>query len=378
MFAANTGNYNIAVGGSSLAANTGGEWNTALAKNALLSNTTGNYNVAVGGQALNSNTTANNNTAVGYQAAYSNTTGQYHTAVGMQAMYSVSGGDYNTAIGYHSLYSSTTGSVNTSVGMQALFANTTGNYNTTLGHYALGSNTTASYNTAVGYSAGSSITTGAKNTIIGSYNGNQGGLDIRTSSNNIVLSDGDGNPRLHCNSSGAWSGPQEFTQARGDAGFGFISDSTSGAGSGIVNYYSSMTSASNNTNCAHFRATTQGVSTWQLFGNGTSSFSSDERLKKNIETTRDGYLDDLAQLRVVKYNWHSDEDGTPKELGLIAQEVEQVFAGLVHTESEAIGDVADPKAIKTSVLPFMLLKALQEANDEIKSLKSRIEALETN
>ena len=27
------------------------------------------------------------------------------------------------------------------------------------------------------------------------YNGNQGGLDIRTSSNNIVLSDGDGNPR---------------------------------------------------------------------------------------------------------------------------------------------------------------------------------------
>ena len=79
---------------------------------------------------------------------------------------------------------------------------------------------------------------------------------------------------------------------------------------------------------------------------------------------------------MVKYNWHTDEDGTPKELGLIAQEVEQVFSGLVHTHDEAIGNVEDPKAIKTSVLPFMLLKALQEANDEIKSLKSRIEALE--
>jgi hypothetical protein len=32
--------------------------------------------------------------------------------------------------------------------------------------------------------------------------GNQGGLDIRTSSNNIVLSDGDGNPRLRIDSGG--------------------------------------------------------------------------------------------------------------------------------------------------------------------------------
>jgi hypothetical protein len=39
------------------------------------------------------------------------------------------------------------------------------------------------------------MTTGNNNTIIGRYNGNQGGLDIRTSSNYIVLSDGDGNPR---------------------------------------------------------------------------------------------------------------------------------------------------------------------------------------
>ena len=40
------------------------------------------------------------------------------------------------------------------------------------------------------------MTTGAKNTIIGAYTGNQGGLDIRTASNYIVLSDGDGNPRV--------------------------------------------------------------------------------------------------------------------------------------------------------------------------------------
>jgi hypothetical protein len=46
------------------------------------------------------------------------------------------------------------------------------------------------------------VTSGQKNTILGKYNGNQGGLDIRTSSNNIVLSDGDGNPRFYYTGSG--------------------------------------------------------------------------------------------------------------------------------------------------------------------------------
>jgi hypothetical protein len=41
------------------------------------------------------------------------------------------------------------------------------------------------------------VTTGAKNTILGRYSGNQGGLDIRTASNYIVISDGDGNPRMY-------------------------------------------------------------------------------------------------------------------------------------------------------------------------------------
>ena len=40
------------------------------------------------------------------------------------------------------------------------------------------------------------------NSIIGKYTGNQNNLDIRTSSNNVVLSDGDGNIRFYANSSG--------------------------------------------------------------------------------------------------------------------------------------------------------------------------------
>ena len=46
------------------------------------------------------------------------------------------------------------------------------------------------------------MTTGSKNVIIGGFSGNAGGLDLRTSSNNVLLSDGDGNVRFYANSSG--------------------------------------------------------------------------------------------------------------------------------------------------------------------------------
>jgi hypothetical protein len=140
----------------------------------------------------------------------------------------------------------------------------------------------------------------------------------------------------------------------------------------------SLESNGNNTSSYHLRATTQNIANWYLYGNGASSFSSDKRLKKNIETTRNGYIDDLMKLRVVKYNWRNDVDGTPKELGLIAQEVEQVFAGLVQDDLNKISENDDTvyKQLKISVLPFMLLKAIQEQQVIINDLKARIETLE--
>jgi len=128
---------------------------------------------------------------------------------------SVSG---NTAVGASALQANTTGSANTAVGASALSANTTASNNTAVGYFALyNSNRTTdidAYNTAIGYSSGSAITTGAKNTILGAYNGNQGGLDIRTASNYIVLSDGDGNPRLIGNGSGNFGVGQNPSSAK--------------------------------------------------------------------------------------------------------------------------------------------------------------------
>jgi hypothetical protein len=169
----------------------------------------------------------------------------------------------------------------------------------------------------------------------------------------------------------------------GTAVLGAINSTGSGNQFGIS---SSLGSTANNTSSAHFQGGTSGAGNWYLFGNGTTSFTSDQRLKKNIETTRDGYLADLARLRVVKYNWKNDTDGTPKELGLIAQEVEQVFAGLVQDDLNQISpdDQTIYKTLKQSVIPFMLLKAIQELkaiNDTqastITALTARVVALES-
>jgi hypothetical protein len=138
----------------------------------------------------------------------------------------------------------------------------------------------------------------------------------------------------------------------------------------------SLESNGNSSSSFHLRAVTQTVGIWTLAGNGVSSFSSDERLKKNIVTTRDGYLDDIMNLRVVKYHWHTQEDNSPKELGLIAQEVEQVFPNLVMEDNEELNGIKNPKMIKNSVIPYILLKAIQELKAENDSLKARIEALE--
>jgi hypothetical protein len=146
-------------------------------------NTTGSNNTALGSSALQYNTTASNNTAVGYQAGYSTTTGVENTFIGKGAGYANTTGSYSVHVGAGAGTSCTSGQ-NTLVGYSAGGSLTSGNYNTIVGP--------STPTSAAGYA----LTTGSKNTIIGGYNGNQYGVDIRTSSNNIVLSDGDGVPSV--------------------------------------------------------------------------------------------------------------------------------------------------------------------------------------
>jgi len=113
------------------------------------------------------------------------------------------------------------------------------------------------------------------------------------------------------------------------------------------------------------------------YANGTFAAVSDATKKKNVEDAR-SYLNDVMQVRVVKYNWITDEDETPKELGWVAQEVEQVFPGMVN-------EMGGSKLLKKEVFLPMLMKCVQELkaiNDAqaqtIESLTARVSALEAS
>jgi len=130
------------------------------------------------------------NTAVGSDALQANSTGSQSTAVGYRAGYSQNG-IANTFVGYQAGYSGSTGNSRFNVYVGALAGySATGEGNSFMG---AGNNTT-------GYPAGYLITSGANNVVIGGFGGNSAGLDIRTASNYIVLSDGDGNPLISTNS----------------------------------------------------------------------------------------------------------------------------------------------------------------------------------
>jgi hypothetical protein len=418
-----TGSTNTAMGWFSLYNNTSGASNSALGGNSLNSNTTGANNTALGTSALEKNTTASNNTAVGYQAGYSNTTGAINTAVGVQALYSNTTGSQNNAFGYQALYLTTTGNYNNAFGIEALEANTTGSSNTAMGDGALRANTTASYNTAVGYQAlysnttannntaigfgagyskttgdgnafignaagrsattgtlntfvggadsGYFVTTGGKNSILGCYNGNQGGLDIRTASNYIVLSDGDGNPR------GVFDGSGRFmvgavTWDYSNAGIGL---------SGNASEYSYFTRVSGYSVIINRKTTTgdmmnltyNGSQVGYISTNGTGvtyGTVSDYRLKENI-LPMTGALDTVAQLNPVTYKWKETGDFSQ---GFIAHELAEVCPDAVVGEKDAIDENGKikPQAIDTSFLVATLVSAIQELKAEVDSLKQQL------
>jgi hypothetical protein len=294
----------------------------------------GTGNVGVGKQALNSNT-ANNNTAVGYQAGYTQTTSGDSTYLGYQAGYS-----------------------------------RTGSGNTCIGNYSGRDGTTGTDNTLVGRNSGYTILSGSKNTIIGMYNGNQGGLDIRTSSNNIVLSDGDGNPRLYIDSSG--------NAAVGSTSALPISDQVDGV---AIRADGSLQASRNNADPAAFARRGTDGDIVKFFKNGGSvgsisvtssatayNTSSDHRLKENVVDLT-GATTRLKQLEPKRFNFIVDADTTVD--GFLAHEVQTVVPEAItgtHNEVDADGNPVYQGIDQSKLVPLLVAT--------IKELEARITALE--
>jgi hypothetical protein len=102
---------------------------------------------------------------------------------------------------------------------------------------------------------------------------------------------------------------------------------------------------------------------------------SDIRLKENIVDTGPK-LQDLLKVRVVNYNLKG-LDSTNKHIGVIAQELEELFPALVVSQPLSQQDISAGKtecykSVKYSCFTLMLIKALQEEQEIINKLDSRI------
>ncbi|HEY3250298.1 MAG TPA: tail fiber domain-containing protein [Ignavibacteria bacterium] len=158
---------NSAFGFNTLNKNTSGYHNCAFGNNSLFNNTTGFQNSAFGNSSLYNNIDGKGNTAIGTLAMFTNSSGYYNTAVGFEALYSNTTGYSNVAIGTDALFSNVDGGENTAIGRTSLSENTSGYRNTALGYGSLTNVSIGNHITAIGYNSGSNVTTGFNLTLIG-------------------------------------------------------------------------------------------------------------------------------------------------------------------------------------------------------------------
>ena len=323
-------------------------------------------------KALDANTTASYNTAIGQNNAGANTTGSNNTTVGYDCFYTNTTGHSNVAMGAGCMANNTTAANNTAVGFNALNANTTGHSNSALGEGAGELITTGIKNTCIGQNAGQRVTTGENNT----YLGREAGYQATTGSHNICIGYMSGENITTASSSvNVGKGIDNSDATEGDQ----INLGTDIVGHGVQ--YLKFGSGSTDTICA--------------FGGTSLSAPSDERYKKDIETSTAG-LSFINDLRPVTFNWKNAGDvpsdhrsyiegsTTPvmnakHNHGFIAQEVKTVIDA--HSEIKNGFDMWDEdkegrQRIADGALVPMLVKAVQELSAQNEALSARITTLE--
>ena len=400
-----TATYNTAYGIQAMDAITTGDYNTAIGYDAGSAMTTQTHNVLVGstaGQALTTGSGASNiaiganalqaadsethNLAIGRDALLVvNSAGEYNVAIGNYALDALTSADYCVAVGYQALSAVNSGGSNVGIGRDAGLSITTGIHNIMIGEQAGDGYDTESYNIGIGSGAlGGSIAGAEYNVAVGSFAG-----DAITSGDNntgvghnalTVVQAGTDNVGL-----GKTAG-DTIDGGSGNICIGSGSDVTDGAGdfATALGYqvigtagYTTIGDRTDDIRAAH--------------GNTTWATVSDERFKKNIETS-DAGLAVINDLRPVTFNWKTkgeipewskayEKDSTEQyrnathNHGFIAQEVKAIIES--HSELKDGFSMWDEKSDgqqeigETAIVPI-LVKAVQELSAEIKALKQKI------
>ena len=101
--------------------------------------------------------------------------------------------------------------------------------------------------------------------------------------------------------------------------------------------------------------------------------TSDVRLKENIQDTLEGGLDLIEKVHLVSFDWKDIYEH--KSIGIIADELELLNPELVTGGGVDVDGALDVKAIDTLQLLSYAIKAIQEQQAEIESLKKQLASM---
>jgi hypothetical protein len=113
--------------------------------------------------------------------------------------------------------------------------------------------------------------------------------------------------------------------------------------------------------------------------NGTTTVlnpTSDQRLKENIVDAGSG-LEKLSKVKIRAYDWK--QSGMHTDFGIVAQEIYESAPECVTVGSDELdenGNLKNPWCAQPYVLVSAAVKAIQELNQLVQELESRIKQLE--
>ena len=375
------GERNVAIGVESLKNNTtAGSNNVALGAETLVNSPTSSSCIAIGSYALR-NGTGGSNIAIGFRTMMNSSctwgigigedvlrysSGHFNVALGHNAMYSNTVGATNVALGYGALRLNTSGSCNIALGEHVLGSNTTGYGNIALGKNALYRNKSGSYNVALGYQAlENTADAGNENVAIGyrALQGSNFSNIIGIGSNTQVTADnqaqiGNSNVTVYC-----YGAVQNRSDKRDKTD---IQDTELG-----LNFLLKLRPR-------EFR--------WDYREDYINQKAKEKELEdiENLEITekekekkREEILKKYSLENVIK---DGKQKGWRLHQGFIAQEVFETMRELGVDfggyQDHSINGGKDVLSLGYEEFIPILVKGLQEQQEEIKELKSRIEKLE--
>lgn len=97
--------------------------------------------------------------------------------------------------------------------------------------------------------------------------------------------------------------------------------------------------------------------------------TSDRRFKKDIKPL-ENVLNNVQKLQGVNYRWKDENKSQRSQIGVIAQEVEEVYPEFVHTDKDGY------KAVNYAQMTAVLIEAMKELSAKVETLEAKNNYLE--